>query len=331
MEERSWPGAEAPTRPPGPRSRPELSGWANQYPCVAMADEIRSGQLRALLVAGGSPLTAFPDSDLTRQALASLDILAVLDVVSTDLVAMATHVLPMASQLERADLSMLEGVSFRNGNQYTAAIVPPAAERQPAWWALAQIARRLGLDALGSGVDPDASDDISVLARLASRSREGFDRLVAAGPRGRGTAPLVGWVHDRVLPHGRWRVAPPLLVARLAQVHPPPPLVLAPRRQVHSMNSASYGAPDAVRVCLHLADAEAAGVVDHQRVRVTSAYGSICGEAQIDERIAPGTVSLTHGRSALDTSRLTSPTVDVDALTGMPLTSGVAVRIEAVT
>jgi len=331
MEERSWPGAEAPTRPPGPRSRPELSGWANQYPCVAMADEIRSGQLRALLVAGGSPLTAFPDSDLTRQALASLDILAVLDVVSTDLVAMATHVLPMASQLERADLSMLEGVSFRNGNQYTAAIVPPAAERRPAWWALAQVARRLGLEALGSGVDPDASDDISVLARLASRSREGFDRLVAAGPRGCGTGPLVGWVHDRVLPHGRWRVAPPLLVARLAQVHPPPPLVLAPRRQVRSMNSASYGAPDAVRVCLHLADAEAAGVVDHQRVRVTSAFGSICGEAQIDERIAPGTVSLTHGRSALDASRLTSPTVDVDALTGMPLTSGVAVRIEAVT
>jgi len=331
LEDRSWPGDKAPVRPPGPRSRPELSGWANQYPCVAMADEIRSGQLRALVVAGGSPLTAFPDSHLTREALSSLETLAVLDVVTTDLVAMATHVLPVASQLERADLSMLEGVSFRNGNQFTEAVVPAGGERRPAWWVMAQIARRLGLDALGGGADPDSSDDISVLARLAGRARVGFDRLVAAGPHGAGTEPLVGWVHDSVLPEGRWRVAPPVLVDRLAQVQPPPPLVLAPRRQVRSMNSAAYGTADVVQVCVHPSDAETAGIVDRQRVRVASAYGVVCGEALVDERIGSGTVSLTHGRSDLDASRLTSPTVDVDPLTGMPLTSGVAVSVEAAT
>ena len=59
-------GARRPT-PAGPRSRPELSGWAGQYPCVAMADEIRTGHLRALVVIGGSPLTAFPDPARTRR------------------------------------------------------------------------------------------------------------------------------------------------------------------------------------------------------------------------------------------------------------------------
>lgn len=54
------PGEPAPP-PPGPPSRPELSGWAGQYPCVAMADEIEAGNLRALVVVGGSPLTAFPN------------------------------------------------------------------------------------------------------------------------------------------------------------------------------------------------------------------------------------------------------------------------------
>lgn len=254
-----------------------------------------------------------------------------LDVVATDLVAMATHVFPVASQLERADLSMLEGVSFRNGNQFTEAVLPATAERKPAWWVLAQIARRMGLDALGGGVDPDSTDDRSVLGRLAGRAREDFTSIVAAGPHGCGTAPLVGWIHDRVLPDGRWRIAPPLLVTRLAEAQPPPPLVLAPRRQVRSMNSAAYGTADAVQVCLHPTDAEAAGVGDGEGVRVASAYGSICGEASVDERIVCGTVSLTHGRSALDASRLTSPTVDVDPLTGMPLTSGVALTVEPAT
>jgi len=97
------------------------------------------------------------------------------------------------------------------------------------------------------------------------------------------------------------------------------------------MNSAAYGTADAVQVCLHPTDAAAAGVVDRQPVRVASAYGSICGEASVDERVGWGTLSLTHGRTSLDASRLTSPTIDVDPLTGMPLTSGVAVTVEPAT
>ena len=107
-EDRPWPG-NPPDAPPGPPSRPELSGWANQYPCVAMVDEITSGRLRALVVVGANPITAFPDPERTRAALATLDTLAVLDVVDSELVGLATHVLPMTGQLERADLSMLGG------------------------------------------------------------------------------------------------------------------------------------------------------------------------------------------------------------------------------
>ena len=168
--------AEPPPPPPGPRSRPELSGWAGQYPCVAMADEIRAGHLRALVVAGGSPLTAFPDPDGIRAALDGLDTLAVLDVVATPLTAMATHVLPVTGQLERADLSMLENVAFGNGTTYTSAVVPTEAERRPAWWVLAQLARRLGIDALGGARDPDSLTDDDVLRGLARRSPRALRR-----------------------------------------------------------------------------------------------------------------------------------------------------------
>ena len=126
-------------------------------------------------------------------------------------------------------------------------MVAPGGERRQAWWALAQIGRRLGIEALGRGVDPDAADDTAVLGRLAARSRRSFAELVAAGPHGLGTPVSVGWYHEHVLPGGRWRLAPPELLARLDSPDPPP-LVLTPRRQVRNMNSTAYGTADDVLV-----------------------------------------------------------------------------------
>ena len=52
--------------------------------------------------------------------------------------------------------------------------------------------------------------------------------------------------------------------------------------------------------------------------------------AALDERVRPGTVSLTHGRGDSPAGRLTSATVDVDPLTAMPLASGLPVTLTAV-
>jgi len=45
---------------PGPASRPELAGLLGQRRAGAIVDEIEGGELRALIVAGGNPLSAFP-------------------------------------------------------------------------------------------------------------------------------------------------------------------------------------------------------------------------------------------------------------------------------
>jgi anaerobic selenocysteine-containing dehydrogenase len=301
-----------------------------------MVDEIEAGNLRALVILGGNPLVAFPDPERTARAFRSLDVLAVADVVDHELTALATHVLPATAQLERADLPMIEGVALTTGTQFTDAVVAPGAQRKPVWWMLAQLGRRLDLDVLG-GLDPDATDDRELLARMAAAGNIPADALFAAGPRGvAGPPPEFGWVHDEVLPDGRFRLAPRALVARLADEiaaldDPRPALVLVPRRQLRSMNSARYGSParpeDPPWVRCGPAGLAALGLADGDRVEVVSPHGSVRGTLRVDDRLRSGVVSITHGWTATNVSGLTSVVDEVDPLTGMICQGSIPVTV----
>jgi anaerobic selenocysteine-containing dehydrogenase len=330
-------GAAADRPSGGPASRADLGRWMGQFPCAGMADEIAAGELRALVIVGGNPLTAFPDAPRTRAALASLDVLAVVDVIHSDLTAIATHTLPVAGQLERADMPMLEQYAFGNGIQYTDAVVAPGARRRPTWWVMAQLGRRLGLDVVGGGLAPDACDDATLLARLAATSRGGADAIRAAGPRGIVMPSVYGWVHD-ALADGRWRVAPEPLVEQLAALADgpaPADVALIPHREMRAMNSARYASDaaahtDPPRLLVSPADARRAGLTDGARVRVTSAHGSVDAVTQVDDHLRDGAVSVTHGWLSPNVARLTSPTIDLDPQTGMVRQSGLAVTLEPV-
>jgi anaerobic selenocysteine-containing dehydrogenase len=292
---------------PGPPTRPELRSVIGQYPCVAMVDEIEAGNLRSLVVGGGNPLSAFPDKERTRKALASLDVLAVVDVAESELTELATHVLPATGQLERADLTMAEHVSIRSGLAYTPPVVAPAAERKPVWWIFSSLA----------GAPPEVTDE-QYVGGVAG------PEVVAAGPHGLDVPHEHGWVARDLLPDGLWRSAPPELVARLA-AHVPPSgdsLVLVNRRDVRRLNSLSYAGDTEPQVRLNPADAPGSA-----QVRVTSAHGSIVGTVVVDEHLRPGTVSVNHGRPGADVAVLTSAVADVDPLTGMPLASGLPVTV----
>lgn len=161
-------------------SRPDLPRWAGQYPCAGMVDKVEAGNLRALVILGGNPLTAFPDPERTARAFRQLDVLAVADVYDNELTALATHVLSATAQMERADLPMIEGPALSTGTLYSEAMVPAAAERKPVWWLLGQLGRRLDLDVL-DGLDPDDCTDSTLLAR--GRRQPGHGRIrVRGGP-----------------------------------------------------------------------------------------------------------------------------------------------------
>jgi anaerobic selenocysteine-containing dehydrogenase len=325
---------------PGPSSRPDLPGRFGERPCAGLVDEIESGAVRALLVLGGNPVTALPDTARMRAALSRLDVLAVADVVDTATVGLATHVIPVAGQLERADITTyVELFLSQVAVQHTLAVVPVGGDRRPLWQVLGQVGRRLGLEVLDGGLDPDTCTERELMAALVARSGadtaglgEATEVRVADPPRPR------GWVTDHALPDGRWRLAPEPLVRQLAEERARRPtdplsLVVTPRRVVRRMNSALAPAADAATTdaaLVHPADAAAAGLADGQAVCVSSASGTLRTVVRLRDDLARGTVSVPHGLPDRNVSGLTSGAAGrVDPLTGMVVQSGIPVTLTA--
>ena len=317
------------TRAPGPASRPELSAWLGEYPCAAMADEIEAGNLRALLVAGGNIALSLPNHPRLAAALRRLEVLVVADVVTTETTAVATHVWPCTGQLERADLTMIHDVLMPAVMcQYTAAVLPPSAERRPMWWAFAQLGRRIGIDVLPD-LDLDTVTDDDVLALALGPARLGLAELRDAGEAGQPVVTdraVFGWVHERVLPDGRWRLAPPELVHRLDELRRPAPLVLIPQRQLRHQNTQHRRLGDRPYVQMNPKDAATVPVADGDQVVVSSATGSVTGTAFVTDTIRVGAVSVPHGWGEPCVNTLVSDR-DVDPLTGMPRQSGTPVTL----
>ena len=254
-----------------------------------------------------------------------------LDVVATDTTALATHVLPVTGQLERADLTLgIDQFTATLSTQYTPAVVAPSGERRAAWRVLAELAERLGRSVLPEGLSADTCTDDDLLRPIADRSRGSWAELV--DERVAVAAPVYGWVTGGVLPNGRWRLAPPLLVEQFSALAAaePAPLALVPRRQVRHLNSqltTGIARADPPTVLLNAADADRLGVADGDPIVVSSAHGAVHATATVTDELRRGAVSVPHGLGEPNVSHLTSAAADVDPLTGMVLQSGVAVTV----
>ena len=309
---------------PGPRSRPDSQAFLGEWPCAALPDEIAAGNIRAFLNFGGSLLTSFPDLNALEPALASLELLVTTEIIANPLTAMSSHVLPTKDQLERADVTLWDFLVPRVSAQHTDAVVAPVGDRRSAWWVLAEIGRRLGHDL----ADPAASDD-EMLARTMAGARCGYDEVAAARFVEVPSELPAPWVDHYLDRSGGWRLAPPLLVDQLAQLEPPAPLVLVPRRQPRKLNAALDFLGEPALVVLHPQDAADSGVDDGQPVLVRSKRGQLTGTAKVDPSIRRGVVSIPHGHHTINVNVLTDKDA-IDLVTGMVRYSGVPVTVAPV-
>ena len=323
------PAGDAPVLP-GPTSRPQLPRVMDQLPLVALVDEIEAGNVRALIVCGGNPISAAPEPDRMRRAFESLATLVVIDVYDRELAQLATHALPATALLERSDLSSYSQYRLEPGVQFTDAVVAPVSEHRPSWWILGSLAHRLGMDVF-DGRDPDDITERDYLRQILVPASLSAETVFANGPHGTSLPLDIGWVRADLLPGGRWQIAPPALIERLEHHEPTAPeLVLIPRREMGWINCVRYGGTghEAV-VRVHPSELTAAGVRDGELVRLESEHGFVEVIAAADAHVRPGVVSMTHGHDGVFPGRLVSGSIDIDPLTTMPRTSGLPVRLTA--
>jgi anaerobic selenocysteine-containing dehydrogenase len=314
----------------GPASRPDLAGMLGERPGVALVDEIEAGEIRGLIIYGANPLTSAPDPDRLRAAMGKLEVLAVLDVFDNALTDMATHVIPCSWVVERN--GMFGMPQYGVGRVYhSPPVVQMAQDRRHAWWVIGQLGRRLGADALGHGFDPDAVDD-DMLARHFLRSQYDYaDAVIEAGPHGLDIPSTYGWVHDKILPSGRWRLAPRILVDRLAQAvgYRSNGLRLINARRMDSVNATVYAGTEAPPP-IHVSPdaAQERDITTGNLVRVSTAFGAVEGRALIDSSLGTQSVCLNHGWLDLNVNNLTDPSAD--RLTGQPILGAFPVELERV-
>jgi anaerobic selenocysteine-containing dehydrogenase len=310
----------------GPESRPELLAVMGEYPCAAMADEIEAGHLRAMLNFGGNLVACLPETERSVAALQKLEVLASIDVIDNATTAISSHVLPAKDQLERPDLPYAVDIAYPwVATQYTPACVKPAGDVRAFWWILAQLGKRMGLEFL-PGIEPDTATDDDILGRIADAGRQPLSEF-QDGALAIAEPVAIGWLQKNADRMGGWRLAPVELVAQLAEMEPPAPLVLIPRRQPYHINSRFLELRDTPAIWVNAEDAAKAGLRDGDDSIVRSAHGTLAGRLRIDPRLRPGVMSIPHGwSSAFNVNRLTG-TRDVDPLTGMPRYSGLAVTL----
>lgn len=106
---------------------------------LEMIEQAKEGRIKGMLIVGENPVSSFPYPSLVRDALASLEFLAVVDMFLTETTKLATVVLPAASFAEK------EGTftNFEGRIQQVAKAIEPVSDSLPDWEIILQLARRL--------------------------------------------------------------------------------------------------------------------------------------------------------------------------------------------
>jgi len=315
------------SRRPGPKSRPDLVSIAGEYPCVAIADEIEAGNLRALINLSANLVATLPGTTRTVAALKKLDVLATIEIIGNATTDISTHVLPTKDQMERADFVPDVTYPFL-ATEYAPAAMEAVGDRKSYWWILTQLGKRLGVEFL-PGVDPDTASDDEVLGNLTKSAPVSFADLLDGEVHIHDPKPIIGWLQRHVDEKlGGWRLAPQVVVDQLKDMEiPREALVLLSRRQAKHQNSRMIHEETLKAILINLAEASRAGLKDGDRAIVRSDYGSLEGVVKIDGTLPDGVLNVPHGWEDDFNVNLLTGLEPADPLTSMAWLSGFPVSI----
>jgi anaerobic selenocysteine-containing dehydrogenase len=339
-------------------------------PAAVVADDVLSDapdRIRALVVVAGNPVITFPHTAKVEAALRRLELLVCIDLYVSDTATFAQYVLPAATMYEKGGLHFLTS-NFEPHPfiEWKPKVVEPRGEARSEWDIFRALSRAAGVPFLN---DPT----MDWLGRALDAAGIGFNeellyRYLVFGKLSLGRLKRTpGGVKLREIRWGEFlarelrtedrklHLAPTDLVAALpealatpvAQSSVFPFLLISGARRLASYNSWTHNIPALMErmngnwATLNPTDAAQLGIEDGQRVRVTSATGSIEIRAVTSADIREGVVAIHQFwghtyESGMRTAR-GYPGVNVnflhddrlrDRFSGMPVYNGTPCRVE---
>ncbi len=334
-----------------------------ERPTATLSDEILTGgkgKIRALIVDGGDPLTAFPESGRTNRALAELDLLVCIDPVMSSTAEISSYHLPSMMQYERADITALRsGVPLWPGSwaQYTAPVAsqPEHADLVEDWYVFWKLCEKMGKafrinnQKIHSDSPPDIDEIHAAILRGAAiglpelkqhPSGKYFDSAPRKVQAARNARHRFDILPDDVRSEIDSYLAEKREVPAERTSKSGGSFILTSRRTPDLVNSTGRSV-DAIQnrvdenfVFMHPDDMASCGWPAGQDVQVVSEYGSCLSRLAEDTSMLPGTISLAHGwpsspleRGPSNVNNLTSCTDQVQAINAMPVFTGLHVSV----
>ncbi len=282
-----------------------------------------AGQMRALFVTAGNPVSSYPNGKETAAALDQLDLLVALDLYVTETTRHAHYILPTTTFYERPDFTeSWVSNAPRPWVQFSPAVINPVGEARLEFDIYNDLLTRLGKASLFAGdgrlgTSPSLTDAIDAslrdgvygdgfgercdglsVARLLEEFPSGFRPIASVDP-------ARTWTHV-LTTDGKPRLFHPVMKDEIDRLLQCPAsegnagLRLFGRRRLGSLNSWMHNVQKLVRsdyptLQMHPYDAADRDIADGQNVELRSAFGTIHVDVEVTDAVVPGAVSYPHG------------------------------------
>jgi assimilatory nitrate reductase catalytic subunit len=312
---------------------------------VDMFRAVEDGRIRALWILHTNPAVTMPDAGRVARAIAACDFVAVSDLWHDTDTARLAHVLLPAAGWGEKDGTVTNSERMISRQR---AFLPAPGQARPDWWALAQVARRMGFAGFGWDSPAGIFAEYAALSGVAGALGSDFDIsgladadyatllpvLWPQGARKGGRFFGDGRFHT---PDGRGRMVPvnARLPAALTPEHPFRLNTGRIRDQWHTMTRTGKTPRLSQHLAepyleLHPADAGRLGLAPALLAEVTSPQGRALLRVMISDRVAPG-----HPFAPMHWTGETAPTGRIDMLvpgatdpvSGQPASKSAAVAI----
>jgi formate dehydrogenase alpha subunit len=300
---------------------------------VEMIEAAYRKDVKALYLVGENPALSDPDVQHVRQALARLDFLVVQDIFLSETAEFAHVVLPAASFAEK------DG-TFTNTERRAQRVrkaIEPIGDSKPDWWIVCQVAQRLG----AKGFDFANPSDIMEEIRSLTPSYGGisYRRLENGGlqwPCPTDDHPGTPILHRNTFVRGKGRFIPLRYTPPAEMPDEDYPLILTTGRSLYHFHTGTMTRkvtglnviePEGA-VEINPEDASRLGIVQGDRIKISSRRGEVVAKAKVTRALPPGVVFMTFHFAESAANILTNP--ELDPVSKIPELKVSAVRIEKV-